>query len=55
MTTTKGVKGTGLGLYISNSIVKAKFNGSLKFISKEGEGTTFFVSIPVNGAVVKVV
>ncbi|HEX2925823.1 MAG TPA: ATP-binding protein, partial [Ruminiclostridium sp.] len=55
MTTTKGVKGTGLGLYISNSIVKAKFNGSIKFISKEGEGTTFFVSIPVNGAVVKVV
>lgn len=47
MITTKGSNGTGLGLYISYSIIKAKFNGNMSFVSKEGEGTKFIVTIPV--------
>ena len=37
--------GTGLGLYITKSITKA-LGGTIDFKSKEGKGTTFFVSIP---------
>ncbi|MDP2629619.1 MAG: PAS domain S-box protein [Candidatus Harrisonbacteria bacterium] len=38
--------GTGLGLYITKSIVE-QFGGSINFISKEGEGSTFMVDIPL--------
>jgi PAS domain S-box-containing protein len=45
--TTKEVgRGTGQGLAIARTIV-AKHRGSLKFASASGEGTTFFVRIPV--------
>jgi two-component system NtrC family sensor kinase len=44
--TTKPVgDGTGLGLAISYGIVKAH-NGSIDFISNEGQGTEFIVKIP---------
>ena len=44
--TTKPVgKGTGLGLAISYSIITL-FGGSLHVTSQEGEGTTFFISLP---------
>ena len=46
MVTTKGKKGTGLGLYMSYSTIKGRFGGNMSFISKEGHGTTFFISIP---------
>ncbi|NLN65614.1 MAG: HAMP domain-containing histidine kinase [Clostridiaceae bacterium] len=46
MVTTKGVEGTGLGMMISNSIVKARFQGKMWFKSIEGKGTTFYVRIP---------
>ncbi|MDD3487509.1 MAG: HAMP domain-containing sensor histidine kinase [Candidatus Moranbacteria bacterium] len=36
-------EGTGLGLYIARAIVK-KFKGKLWFESKEGEGTTFYIT-----------
>jgi nitrogen-specific signal transduction histidine kinase len=39
MITTKGSKGTGLGLYISNTIIKGYFNGQIEIISKE-KGTS---------------
>jgi two-component system NtrC family sensor kinase len=44
--TTKPVgDGTGLGLAISYGIVKAH-NGSIEFVSDEGQGTEFIVKIP---------
>lgn len=46
--TTKGKKGTGLGLYISFPIVKGKFGGEIWFESKEGKGSTFHVIIPIS-------
>lgn len=46
MITTKGKNGTGLGLYMSYSTIKGKFNGTLNFISEENKGTTFIISIP---------
>ena len=46
MVTTKGKKGTGLGLYISKSIIKGRFNGEIYFQSNHKE-TTFFVKIPL--------
>ena len=46
MVTTKGKNGTGLGLYMSYSTVKGRFGGNMSFNSIQGEGTTFFISIP---------
>jgi signal transduction histidine kinase len=38
-------QGTGLGLYIAKSIIE-KSKGKMGFRSKEGEGTTFWFTIP---------
>ncbi len=44
--TTKDVgKGTGLGLFVSQSIIKA-YGGEIKLKSKVGEGSTFSVMLP---------
>ncbi|MEN8905578.1 MAG: histidine kinase N-terminal 7TM domain-containing protein [Clostridiales bacterium] len=45
MVTTKGMKGTGLGLYMSYSNIKARFNGNMYYKTKQNEGTTFYVKV----------
>ena len=47
MVTTKGKNGTGLGLYMSYSTIKGKFNGDITFESEENVGTTFTITIPI--------
>ena len=43
---SKGENGNGLGVYLSCTIIKECFKGSMSFETKEGIGTTFFISIP---------
>lgn len=47
MVTTKGKNGTGLGLFMSYSNIKAHFNGNLKYETEQGKGTSFFIEIPL--------
>jgi signal transduction histidine kinase/putative methionine-R-sulfoxide reductase with GAF domain len=42
---TRGVGGTGLGLYISRELVR-RMNGKLWVESSEGAGSTFYVELP---------
>ena len=48
MITTKGKNGTGLGLFMSYSNIRAHFNGNMTFESEEGKGTKFTITIPMN-------
>ena len=48
MITTKGKNGTGLGLFMSYSNIRAHFNGNMSFESEEGKGTRFDITIPLN-------
>lgn len=43
---TRGVGGTGLGLYICRALVR-QLHGRIWVTSQEGKGSTFFVEIPV--------
>ena len=47
MITTKGKNGTGLGLYMSYSTIKAHFGGDITFKSEPGKGTTFTIILPL--------
>lgn len=47
MITTKGRNGTGLGLYMSYSTIKAHFNGDIQVKSEEGKGSTFSIILPI--------
>lgn len=47
MITTKGTKGTGLGLYISNSVIHGKFGGFLWVEDNPEGGSIFGFSIPL--------
>ena len=48
MVTTKGKNGTGLGLYMSYSNIKAHFEGDITYQTEDGKGTTFNILIPMN-------
>ena len=43
-------KGTGQGLAIARAVVVDKHGGSIRFESELGQGTTFFMRIPVQPA-----
>lgn len=47
MVTNKGTLGTGLGLYISNAVIRGKFNGEMWGENREGGGSIFGISIPI--------
>lgn len=47
MITTKGKNGTGLGMYMSYSTIKAHFNGNILVKSKQGQGTEFSIILPI--------
>ena len=46
MITTKGKNGTGLGLYMSYSNIKARFNGDITYETND-EGTTINIILPL--------
>lgn len=47
MITTKGKNGSGLGLYMSYSTIRANFNGNITVESEEGKGCTFNIILPL--------
>lgn len=47
MITTKGKNGTGLGLFMSYSNIKAHFSGKLDYETEAGKGTVFYIQIPM--------
>ena len=48
MVTSKGALGTGLGLYISNAVIRGKFNGEMWGENREGGGSIFGIKIPLD-------
>ena len=46
-TTKEPGKGTGQGLAISHSVIVDKHNGTLDLETREGEGTTFIIGLPI--------
>ena len=48
MFTSKGIHGTGLGLYISQAVLHGNFGGTLWYEDHEGGGAIFGMSIPLS-------
>lgn len=46
LTTTKGERGTGLGLSVSKRVIESA-GGRISFETEDGRGTTFSISLPV--------
>jgi signal transduction histidine kinase len=47
VTTKDPTKGTGLGLFLSKTIVEEKHGGSIQVQTQEGKGTRFIMSVPL--------
>ena len=47
MCTTKGTRGTGLGLYSSAEIIRARFGGKIWADGNEDGGASFYVELPM--------
>lgn len=47
MVTSKGNMGTGLGIFISNTVIRAKFDGSMWVEDNPEGGSVFGISIPL--------
>ena len=47
MCTTKGTKGTGLGLYSSAEIIRARLGGKIWVENNEEGGASFYVGLPI--------
>lgn len=47
MVTSKGTKGTGLGVFISNTVIKAKFDGYMSFEDNPEGGTIMSITLPL--------
>ena len=45
--TTKGSKGTGLGLYLAATVIKGVYEGTIDFETVVGKGTKFIIKIPM--------
>ncbi|MFZ5989508.1 MAG: substrate-binding domain-containing protein [Bacillota bacterium] len=48
MVTSKGKNGTGLSLLLSYSTIKGKCGGEMWFESGKNQGTTFYITIPID-------
>lgn len=46
MISTKGKDGTGIGLFMSYSNIRAHFNGDITYSTEEGKGTIFNIILP---------
>ncbi|HYE99002.1 MAG TPA: ATP-binding protein, partial [Planctomycetota bacterium] len=47
-TTKPAGKGTGLGLHVAYTVVQAH-GGRIDVVSQPGEGTEFFIRLPIDG------
>ena len=47
MVTSKGAQGSGLGIYMSNAVVRGRFGGAMWFEDNPEGGTIFGISIPL--------
>jgi signal transduction histidine kinase len=47
---SKGTKGTGLGLFIANTIIE-QHGGGINVKSKVGQGTLFRIKIPIKAPI----
>ena len=53
MVTSKGAMGTGLGLYISNTVIRGKFGGKMWMEDNPDGGSIFGISIPMEYVMLK--
>ena len=53
MVTSKGTRGTGLGIYISNAVIRGKFDGTMWYQANPPGGSIFGMSFPIGNITIK--